>query len=238
MKKLLAAIASSVLVVLPVLDAAAQFTFDNEDGRRTIFVYGEALVYATPDQVTISLGVEKRDEDLAKAKGEADAALAATLAAIRGAGIADNDIQADAVSIRPAYYSGEFRHYIVSTKLLVTTSDASAVEPLIEAVLGAGATHIYGVDHQTTELRKYRDTARDMAVKAAKEKADRLAAALGEKVGGAVRITEQSDSNSLLYYSDNARMDMRDGNSSDDAQKTLLGKISVRARVSVTFGLK
>jgi uncharacterized protein YggE len=38
------------------------------------------------------------------------------------------------------------------------------------AAVDAGATHIHGVDFETTELRKYRDQARSLAVKAATEK--------------------------------------------------------------------
>ena len=46
-------------------------------------------------------------------------------------------------------------------------------------VLAAGVTNIHGIDFQTTEIKKYREQARELALKAAKEKAEKMAAVLG-----------------------------------------------------------
>ena len=57
-------------------------------------------------------------------------------------------------------------------------------EELLRRVLLAGANHIYDIDFSTSELRKHRDAARALAMKAAQEKANDLAAAAGLKVVG------------------------------------------------------
>src|SRR5439155_27153369 len=66
----------------------------------------------------------------------------------------------------------------------------------LEKTLG----HTGGIDYQSTELRKYRDQARDEATKAAKEKAVALAQALGNQVGKTHSIEEvqQSDGYSIM----------------------------------------
>ena len=55
---------------------------------------------------------------------------------------------------------------------------------MLSRVLLAGANHIYDIDFSTSELRKHRDAARALAMKAAQEKATDLAAAAGLKVVG------------------------------------------------------
>jgi uncharacterized protein YggE len=50
-------------------------------------------------------------------------------------------------------------------------------------------------------LRQYKDQARDMALKAAKEKATAMAGSIGQTIGKAIRITEGTVSNTNLNYS-------------------------------------
>ncbi len=66
----------------------------------------------------------------------------------------------------------------------VTLRDVARFEGLLTAALGAGTNQIYGVEFSTSELRKHRDEARALAVKAAIEKANDLASAAGLKVVG------------------------------------------------------
>src|SRR5260370_27188660 len=58
----------------------------------------------------------------------------------------------------------------------------------------AGANHIGGVEYQSSELRKYTDEAGDAAAKAAREKADALAKALGNQIGKTYSIEEVQQS--------------------------------------------
>ena len=75
-------------------------------------------------------------------------------------------------------------YYEVTKRVQVFLRDVSKFEGLLTAVLQAGANHIYDVQFSTSELRKYSDQARALAVKAAIEKANDLAAAAGLKVAG------------------------------------------------------
>src|SRR5207248_3032718 len=109
---------------------------------------------------------------------------------------------------------------------------------------------LQGVQFRTSELRKYRDQARSMAIKAAREKADALARDLGQKVGKAITINEEQ-SNYWAYYnawgyqngyqnmSQNVMQNAGGGSASATSGDTTVapGQISVTARVSVTFAL-
>ena len=56
--------------------------------------------------------------------------------------------------------------------------------------MAAGADNVNPMTLRTSELRKYRDQAREKAIQAAKEKAAALAAALGAKLGRPYSIVE------------------------------------------------
>ena len=48
--------------------------------------------------------------------------------------------------------------------------DISKYEDVLSGVLESGANYVEGIEFRTTELRKYRDQARVMAIKAAKDR--------------------------------------------------------------------
>jgi uncharacterized protein YggE len=104
------------------------------------------------------------------------------------------------------------------------------------------------VEFQTTELRKYRDQARALAIQAAQEKAKALAGELGQELGEPVTITEEQSSWQSWYgfgwgsrWGDNMSQNVvvESGSSTLAEGATVApGQISVNARVSVTFALK
>ena len=59
-----------------------------------------------------------------------------------------------------------FDGYTVRNMFVVTLNDAR-VETLISKALESGVNYLLGVEFQTSELKKYRDEARELAVRAA-----------------------------------------------------------------------
>jgi hypothetical protein len=110
-----------------------------------------------------------------------------------------------------------------------------------------GANYLHGVDFRTTELRKHRDKARSLAIKAALEKATDLASDLGRKVGKAHAINESPawwGSSYGRYWgqrhgqmSQNVMQQQR-GEGPETQETLALGQISVKAQVSVIFELE
>jgi hypothetical protein len=78
----------------------------------------------------------------------------------------------------------------VRKTLIITLNDITKFDDVLSGALLAGANYVHGIEFRTTELRKYRDQARAMAIKAAREKADALAAELGLEVTKALSISE------------------------------------------------
>lgn len=170
--------------------------FAEDPTPRTITVSGEAEVKAMPDQVLVTLGLETRHKQLNEVKRINDQKMKDVLVAITALGIPSKDIQSDYLNLQPEYdypSAGRvFVGYVQRNTILVTLRDVSKFDSLTSAVLTAGVEYIHGVDFRTTELRKYRDEARALAMKAATDKARALAATVGEKVGKPRSIQEGS----------------------------------------------
>ena len=120
---------------------------------------------------------------------------------------------------------------------------------ILASALEAGANQVINVEFYTSELRKYRDQARELAMKAAKEKAQALANAAGAEAGCVLNINENSWSYyNGWWYGRNQNMWMQNtvqntapgagsGGSAGD-EPISLGQISIKAEVGATFGLK
>jgi len=106
-----------------------------------------------------------------------------------------------------------------------------------------------GFEFRTSELRKYRDQARQMAIKAAKEKAVALAKELDMTVGTPRNISENGvgywgytggwwgwGGGRGQYMSQNSIQQAPAGGG-EGGQTMPLGQIAVRAQISVTFDI-
>ncbi|MFO0957614.1 MAG: SIMPL domain-containing protein [Isosphaeraceae bacterium] len=217
----------------------------------SIDVTGSAEVRVVPDEVHLVLGIESQNKVLDTAKSENDKAVAATIKFLKESGVEAKDIQTDYINVRPEYGSGSFstreKVFSVNRTLGVRIRKVADFEKLLTGALRSGANSVQGIDFRTTELRKHRDHARQMAIKAAKEKAEALAGELGAKVGKPLVIRETPASGwafggwnrSFGNASQNAVQSMAPaavGN--EESEGLAVGQISVNASIEVTFILE
>ena len=213
-----------------------------------VSVTGDAEIKVIPNQVVVSLGVETRDRNLAVARVQNDNAVRSVLDAIARFQIDATDVQTDFIQVNIRYQSSAetvVDHYVVEKSIAITVKDISKFEPLLSAVLEAGANHIYNVEFMTTDLRKYRDQARALAAKAAIEKASDLAAAAGLKVvGKPMNVSSYSYGGGSWYgrmhnMGVNVSQNVYQMGDRGSAEGTIaLGKISVTASVSMNFRIE
>ena len=138
-----------------------------------IDITGDAAINVAPDRVRINFGVETRNKVLDTAIAQNDTIIRRVIGAARDFHIDEGDIQTGNIHVEMAYDSHDgtvVDYYQVTKGVQVFLRDVSKFEPLLTAVLRAGANHIYDVDFSTSELRMYRDQARALAVKAAIER--------------------------------------------------------------------
>jgi len=229
------------------------------DDNPKIAVTGEAVVNVKPDKILVNFGIETSDADIIAAKKKNSEVLQKAIAVIRAYGVPEKEIQTDYLSIEPRwkneYKRGDFIGYFVRNTFSVTPTEPEKVEELVTKVLQSGVNNLHGVDFQTTEFKKCRDQARELALSAAKEKAEKMASVLGQSLGAAILITENPVVSPWWYFSSwagwrygrtqgmaqnvsNVSQDIPGGGSGDIPGTVVLGKISIRASVGVTFELK
>ncbi|MFH2047203.1 MAG: SIMPL domain-containing protein [Pseudomonadota bacterium] len=165
--------------------------------------------------------------------------------------IEEKHIQTDHISIEPRY-EHQYEHrkfigYFVRKSIVLTIRDTSEFENILTSVLEAGANYVHGVQFRTTELRKHRDKARLLAIKAAREKANDLAKELGQKVGKPYEINE-NPSGWWSWYNSSwgsrwgggmAQNVMQNAAGSSGSDSSIaLGQIKVNAKITVSFEIE
>jgi uncharacterized protein YggE len=217
--------------------------------QQTINVSGDAEIKVVPDQVVLSLGVEVHAKLLDEARRENDRRVRAVRAAASHLGIDEKDVQTDFIQVGIAYDNDGLTAKIfnVQKSIVIVLRDVSRMETVLAAGLDAGATHVHGIDFQTTRLREYRDRARTLAVQAASDKARDMAAAAGLKTAGPIGISSADYGMRSWYGSGWGSQHMgmsqnvyqQNGAGSSGQQGTIaLGRISVTATVAMAFRLQ
>ena len=241
-----------VLVLGAVLCATPGFGGEaSGDPSRSITVNGNAEVRVVPDEVVLTVGVESLAPDIAAAKADNDRRVTAMTEVARSLGVSRERIATEYLGIEPLYEDGyahtDFRGYLARKTVVITLRNIDRFEELLSSLLAAGVNYVHGIDFRTTELRRHRDEARALALKAAREKAEAMATELGEAVGRPLSIQEGYGgwwSSYGSWWGQSMRGPMSQnvvqnaGPGPQDMEgPTLPGQISVTASVTVTFEL-
>ncbi len=223
------------------------------DASRSVQVSGAALLNVPPDRALIQLGIETNGLTVYEVEQSNSRVMAAIRKALKDQGIEDKDIATDWYVVQPVYedYGAlKFKGYRISNTVAVTLRDVSKTNAVVAAALNAGANQVANVEFYVSDLRTYRDQARQLAVQAAAEKAQALADAAGADVGCVLHIQE----NTWSYYSgwwygrssnlwtqntvQNVAPSGANGGNGEDLGPVSLGQVAVRAEVSLTYGLQ
>jgi len=225
------------------------------ESSRTINVTGSAAINIAPDRALIQLGVQSNGVTVDGVQFDNDRAIQNVLAAVKKQGVDPVDITTDIYIIEPVYedYDSLFiKGYRIDNTVSITVRDVTKTSAVLAAALKAGANRVSDVSFYTSYLRKYRDQARELAMTAAREKANALAAAAGAKTGCVININENSWSyfsspwnssyrNSSQMTQNVIQNAMTSGGSTSaagDDEPLSPGKIAVKAEVSVTYTLQ
>lgn len=227
------------------------------DPTRTVQVNGTAVVNVKPDRALIQLGVQSNGRSPKEVQARNSVTINQVTKALKALGIEAKDIATDWYTIEPLYEdydSLRIKGYRIYNTVEVTVRDVDKANDVIVASMEAGANQVINVEFYTSELRKYRDQAREMAMKAASEKADLLAKNAGSETGCVLSINENSssyfNSGGWWWYGMNQNQNLWTQNAvqnvepaagetpSLDGGPVSPGQISIRAEVSASFGLK
>lgn len=220
-----------------------------------ITVSGSAEVFVVPDEVIFELKIRKMDAKIEIAKRQSDLVVSKVLELTKRFSVPPQNVKTDSISVDSVYEviangktriltssdddeivsNRTFKGFRVSTTVTVKLTDLTRFEDFFAESLKTGISEVDDVTFQTSKLRENKDKARDMAMKAAREKATAMAGAIGQTIGKAIKITEGSTSGRYSNYS-NANTFVLDGASTATNVATFApGSIKVEAEVTVNF---
>ena len=185
--------------VLILLFIFSVFVVQAQDIKPTpqISVNGEGKVKVTPDQAAIVITVETKGANAKDVKKENDQKVEAVLKFIKKINLPAEDYKTRRIALNPQYeYESKKRSYNASQTIEILLKDLTKYDSLMEGLVDAGVNRIDGVTFQSSKLTQYQAEARKLAMKDAKAKADDFVSVLGQKVGKALMISD----NSQNYY--------------------------------------
>jgi uncharacterized protein YggE len=166
-----------------------------------IVVSGEGEAALRPDLALITLAVMREAPTAREAMTANNDAMAAVIAALKEAGVADRDLQTAGLQINPRYdyprnqdgsQTAVLAAYQVTNTLSVRVRDIAKVGEILDQAVTLGVNQGGGISFTNDDPSAAIEEARRKAVADAIAKARTLAQAAGVDLGKVVEISEQS----------------------------------------------
>lgn len=200
-----------------------------------INVNGEGKVKVAPDQVCISATVETKGNNAKDVKKQTDEKIDAVLKFIKKMNLPTADFKTKQVALNPQYdYEKKKTSYNATQTIEIVLKDLSKYDELMEGLVQQGINRIDRVSFESSKLTTLQSEARKLAMKDAKAKAEDYVSVLGQKVGKAYIISD----NSQIYHPQPMYASMKsmaaDGAGAEN-ETLAIGEIEITANVSVSF---
>lgn len=204
----------------------------SDDTRPGITVTGTGHVKAVPDEAEFSLGVATKGSTARAALSENAAQMQRLIAALKAAGVAEQDIQTQDVSVGQSYEgSGQPSGYSARNSVSARIRDLDRAGAVLDAAARAGANEVYGPSLSRTDREGLEAKALKDAVANARSRAKALADAAGVALGEVTAIVESSQPQPGPFYAMEAR-------AVADAKAPIeRGTEEITAVVTVTFAI-
>jgi len=235
------------IIMLVLVAATLQQSFaqsnDNSTKQRLINVSGSAEMEIVPDEIYVQVALREYNK---KGGGKTDIETIGNnfIKAATGLGIADSNIVVESY----AGWDGNYWWYKKNNKknpglmagivYLVKLSSTKKMDELVTR-LDDEATERFGIARVShSNLPALKKQLKIEAVKAAREKAGYLAAAINEKVGQALIINDPAELGDFPHpmYSNMIMKEAMDGNAAPEANINFK-KMKLQFEVSITFAL-
>jgi uncharacterized protein YggE len=159
-----------------------------------VTAFGSSLIRVDPDYSSLRFAVTRVAAKPKDAFDEARRGADAVRAALRAMSVDARDVRAAELTLAEEY-AGQHPDrrlvgYRASAEFHAFVREFARVEPVLVAVVDAGADRIFSVHHKSSRLRELRAEARKRAVHAARAKAEGYASAAGCKLGAPLHVED------------------------------------------------
>lgn len=241
--------AALTLSFLSVGSATGQEIQIESDTGRFITMTGTGVSRIQPDCVVVRLGVVEWHKELRMADNASSVIVAKVLDLTKKFKVENADVQTSEINVSPTYKESEYDNtrptgYTVRRDLTCRLKDIPTLAPFLTDALAAGAKRIYSIEFESSNLRKFKDEARVLAIRAAREKASSAAAEVSSKIGKAITLKEVGSTVSALAnagryqgqaFSNTIQDRTLSGLTADAGATIAPGQLEVMSSVLVTF---
>lgn len=198
-----------------------------------ITVVGSGTARAVPDVADWSFGVQSDADTASAALKAASDATRRIVDALRGAGIAKDELRTEQVSLYPRTTDDgrSVTGYSASSTVHATVRDLSKAGAIVDAAVGAGANQVYGPSLRVSDNRAQYRAAIEAAVDDARARAEALAAKAGVTLGRPVAIVESGGGSPVPVY------DRAAGGAAESGVPIEPGIDEISATLMVTFAI-
>lgn len=204
-----------------------------------ITVSGEGKVKVVPDQATVTATVETKGNNAKDVKKQNDDQMDAVLKLIKKMNVAAADYRTQRVALNPQYdYEKKKTSYNATQTVEIIVRDLNKYDELMEGLVSQGINRIDNVVFQSSKLAQYESEARKLAMKEAKHKAEDYVSVLGQKVGKAMTISDNTQSYSPQPVYARMKTMAMESDSMANNETLAVGEITITANVSVNFILE
>ena len=238
--KILFLIAVLLLGTILAACAPSAITVQTQPTQRTITVTGTGKVTLTPDIAYISIGVHTENASAKQAVSQNTTQAQAVIAAIKGFGVADKDIQTTNFSINPQQQTdanGKVTGitYVVDNTVYVTIRDLTKLGDLLDSTVNAGANNINSIQFDVADKTGALSQARLAAVADAKKQADELTKATGVALDVVQNISYMDTTAPVTVQYDRSAMLAAPAAAPVPVQA---GSMQIYTTVTIVYGLK
>ena len=162
-----------------------------------VTVQATGTINVVPDGVSFNFAVSVLAQSSETAMSDTSAAAEQVRAALDSAGVANDDIATQNISVYPEYASSStgsqtLSGYRAQQVFTVTLRDTAKAGEVVDSVIAAvgNSLQVYGVTPTLLDTDAAVAQAREVAIKSAKEKAKDYAGLVDEELGSVVYVTE------------------------------------------------
>jgi len=226
------------ILVLALICALVLHSQEQKAQVPQISVTGEGKVKITPDQAIVTVGFQNSGKDAKEVKILNDEVVDRVIKFLKKSGIPNSDYKTNTISLTKGYdFEKKKSNYQANQTLSITLKDLSKYDEIMIGLNDAGVNTIQGVEFKSSKMEAFEKEARKNAILNALQKANDYVSVLGQKVGKALLIADNSQTYVPQPMYKGGLMAM----ASDLAaprETIAVGEMEINTNVSVTFVLE
>lgn len=195
MKKVISVLICSVLVLSGCVKV---YTQESQNTGRLV-ISSSAELKVAPDEMSISLGIEKYDSSVKRARALAAGVVEKLVKSLAEIGITEDNIEYGTITISPRYPEKEYGKRIIgyTTTMSVTLKlqDFDLISEAVDRAVSSGVNTIGSFQFYSTKMPEHKKKVRSLAIEAALAKAKQYEKEMGLSLGKLISVRERSNNN-------------------------------------------